>query len=71
MFSTEKTVTRIHDIFFLAGLGQDTYSILKEMFHLYETGVLGKLPKTKQGANSKPNCAGSNFKGKEHLDTSV
>ena len=27
--------------------------------------MLGKLPKTKQGANSKPNCAGSNFKGKK------
>ena len=41
----------------------------KEIFHLYETGALGKLPKTKQGVNSKPNCAGNNFKGIKHLDT--
>ena len=58
------------DMTFLAGLRQDNF--LKEIFHLFETGVLCKLPKIKQGANSNPNCAGRNFKGKEgYLHTEV
>ena len=50
-------------IYFLSGLKSESYCILQEVFHLYERGELDKIPKSKQQANSKPDCKGSNFKG--------
>ena len=50
-------------IYFLSGLKSESYCILQQVFHLYERGELDKIPKSKQQANSKPDCKGSNFKG--------
>lgn len=59
-------------IFFLAGLPQENYEKLLQVFSLYEAGKLCKLPKTKQGLLSgTAECAPSNFKGLRNLSEEI
>ena len=53
-------------IFFLAGLSKKSYTVLKEIFRLYEENTLGKVPRAKKDALTKRDCKGSNFKGKNN-----
>lgn len=69
-------VKKLHEdmILFLASLDQASYQILLKVFEDFEKGKLSKKKKGKhQAFTSKPNCAGSQFKGEflhKHVLTS-
>ena len=51
-------------ILFLASLDTTSYEVLLKVFEEFEKGKLSKKKKGKhQAMTSKPNCAGSQFKG--------
>ena len=58
-------VKKLHEdmILFLASLDETSYEVLLKVFEEFEKGKLSKKKGKCQAITSKPNCAGSQFKG--------